>query len=123
MIIWKGLGILVPLVIVPAYFLTTFILNDINHPFANPLLFWMASPFCLALSFAIKKYRRATCDEAITENKRTGKEKVVLVKRHTNKKTGEVFETIMEDSFFFIPVRFWFVVCIVLGACYYFFNN
>jgi hypothetical protein len=121
MVIWKGFGLCVLLALVPAAFAVSHVNNFFITPInSNALLFWLASPLCILINLAIQKYRRATCDEAVIENSKTGKQKFVLVKGHTNKKTGEYFETIVEDSFFFIPVKYWFLACIIIGALYYF---
>lgn len=113
------MGILVPAALLPSAFITMLFFDDLDSPLANLLFFWLASLFCAAINFAIKKHRSATCEEVAWENKKTGKVKILPAKRHVNNKTGEEFITIIEDSFFFIPVRFWFAIYAVLGVCYY----
>ena len=117
MIFWRGLGFLIPVAAVPAYLLAEFAggLINANPDLENILFYLIAAPVCLILGIAVKVYRKSTCEVAEVEDEKTGKVKRMFIKRKTDSETGESSGVIIKDTFMFIPMMLWPVVCIILG--------
>jgi hypothetical protein len=121
LLIWKGFGLLVPLSAILALFVTEFIYidKDGNGEIKSEIFYLFSAVFCLIISYAVKRYRRATCEEAFIRNEKNQKEKKVLIKNMINKKTGETYAIIIKDTFFGIPMMIWSPIFVALGVVVY----
>ena len=117
MFIWNGLGFLVPLALMATAAIYQVIVSEENM--VNSLFFLIACPICLIVGFGIKWYRSRTCEHEILVM-RNGKEKEVPVIYKINKSTGVTETIFVRDTFFFIPVEYWGIVCGVLCVVYFF---
>lgn len=118
-LVWRGLGFLVPLSCVPAYFLAMLIFKGADDKISNMSMHLITALLCLAIGWGVKKYRRSTCEEMILRNEKTQKEKTELVKRSINMKTGEEIITTIKDTFFGLPIMVWSIVFIVFSVIAY----
>ena len=117
MLFWNGLGFLIPLALLASGGINIAIFGEENM--SNPLLFAIACPICFIVGMGVKWYRSRTCEHEILVM-RNGKEKEIPVIYKINKSTGVTETMVVRDTFFFIPVEYWSIVCGVLCIVYFF---
>jgi len=117
-LIWRGWGILVPIMVVVACAATD-LLGRKNSRLDILSIYLAASALCVVAHFLVGAYRKSTAKERIFRNETTGKEVKKRVIVETDAKTGEAREVIVKDDFFFIPIGFWSFIFMLLGIYLY----
>ena len=119
-LVWRGLGWLVPLMMIPAILITHLFLGDRSSSKLGSLLVYStAGALCVVASFFVDAYRKSTTEVTILRNETTGKERKKRVVVKTNIKTGEQYVIEIKDTFFGIPIIFWSVIFAMLGLYIY----
>lgn len=107
MIIWSGLGFLVPIVAIACFLITQIVTNSLlnddryytEHGFPKLIAFWIAAVLLFLIGSALSRKQ-----ERVLVDKKTG-EDVILRPSHT---------------FLFIPIVYWAPVLFVLGIVFLF---
>ncbi len=101
MIIWRGHGFLVVLILLLSTFIVEFIYN-VFMPDAGMLVRQLAGAFmCFLAAIGVFVYTR------LSPRQKT--------RKYVDSETGDFIVSTSKDSLFFIPVRFWTVIYAVLG--------
>ena len=109
-IIWKGYGILIPVVFLLGTGIVVGLFPMAGEATGNVYVYGMITLLSFGLDLLVKKRRSATCEVHVEVNEKTGKSKAQYYKR-----VGIGQLRLVEDSFFWIPLRIWPYIFAVLG--------